>query len=151
MRVCLGVNCPPTPALPFALAVWNSRSWDFSNVVNLRSAYVTSSLAISGKVTGEFKNLVAPTGETGTRFWLGSNKRWVSFGANRVIHVAVRRGFWLIVKDFMTKRCLGLFTWSRVPEQYLNLLRVQKCNGTWISHSSHFLEQMHRVIQFGDT
>lgn len=68
--------------------------------MNLRSAYVTSSLVISGKVSGEFKSVVAPTG---IRFWGGSNERSVSLGANRVIHAKVRRGFWLILKDFMTQ------------------------------------------------
>lgn len=82
--------------------------------MNLRSAYVTSAV-ISDKVTGEFKTLVDPTGETGIRFWMESNDS-VSLGVNRVIHVKVRRVFWLILKDFMTQRYWGLFTCSRVPE-----------------------------------
>ena len=84
--------------------------------MNLRSAYVTSSLVIFGKVTGKFKSLVASTGETGIRFWLGPNERSVSLGANRVIHAKVRRVFWLILKDFMTQQYWGWFTCSRVPE-----------------------------------
>lgn len=35
--------------------------------MNFRSAYVTSSLVISVKVTGEFKSLVDPTGEAGIK------------------------------------------------------------------------------------
>lgn len=140
--------CPPTPPLPFALAVWSSWSWDFSSVTNLRSAYVTSSLVISGKVTGEFKSLVAPTGETGIRFRGGSNERSVSLGVNRVIHAKVRRGFWLILKDFMTQWCWGVVY---VKRRLRTVFTFPVGNRARKSHSSQFLEQMHRVTQFVGT